>query len=266
MNLVAATLAAGNGRNRGLGNANEVETLVAPALRAQPNDPHREDLMAYVLAPPLTSNPYGDHESREGLLVAPHGDLAAYGGNQTSGARKTAAALNAKGGSGRMDFESETFVMMTGQPNQNGSGISEDVTFTLDQSNRQAIAHTLCGEGFDASEDGTGRGAPLVFTERGRAGGAALETQEDKAFGLRSGRAGRPGDGVATSHGVRRLSPTEYERLQGFPDAWTCLCGRNAGRSIGADPCRCKDGPRYRAIGNAVPVPVVEWLLRRLML
>jgi DNA (cytosine-5)-methyltransferase 1 len=57
---------------------------------------------------------------------------------------------------------------------------------------------------------------------------------------------------------------TEFERLQGFPDGHSCLCGRNAGRSTGEEPCTCPDGPRYRALGNAVPVPVAEWLLRRI--
>jgi DNA (cytosine-5)-methyltransferase 1 len=51
--------------------------------------------------------------------------------------------------------------------------------------------------------------------------------------------------------GVRRLTPTECERLQGFPDGWT------AGQS---------DSQRYRQLGNAVAVPVVEWIARRLVL
>jgi len=45
---------------------------------------------------------------------------------------------------------------------------------------------------------------------------------------------------------VRRLTPIECERLQGFPDNWT------------AD---CSDSTRYRQIGNAVAVPVVEWII-----
>lgn len=50
--------------------------------------------------------------------------------------------------------------------------------------------------------------------------------------------------------GVRRLTPRECERLQGFPDDWT------AGQS---------DSARYRQLGNAVAVPVVEWIVRRLI-
>ncbi|MCX6624615.1 MAG: DNA cytosine methyltransferase, partial [Acidobacteria bacterium] len=59
--------------------------------------------------------------------------LLVFGGNNTTGPIDVATACNAHGGSGRMDFDTETFV-----------------------------AHTLRGDGFDASEDGTGRGTPLV--------------------------------------------------------------------------------------------------------
>ena len=49
---------------------------------------------------------------------------------------------------------------------------------------------------------------------------------------------------------VRRLTPMECERLQGFPDRWT------EGQA---------DTHRYKQMGNAVAVPVVSWLVNRLM-
>lgn len=67
---------------------------------------------------------------------------------------------------------------------------------------------------------------------------------------------------VPAVHGVRRLTPTECERLQGFPDGWTCLCGCEP---YSTSACRCKDGPRYRVLGNAVTVPVIKWIGERLM-
>lgn len=73
---------------------------------------------------------------------------------------------------------------------------------------------------------------------------------------------GSDGMGMAVGSGVRRLTPTEYERLQGFPDGWTCLCGIEPYSTAG---CRCPDGARYEAGGNAVAVPVVEWIGRRLL-
>lgn len=63
--------------------------------------------------------------------------------------------------------------------------------------------------------------------------------------------------------GVRRLTPTECERLQGFPDGWSCLC--QPLEQYDANACRCPDGPRYKVMGNAVTVPVIEYLGRRLM-
>ena len=55
---------------------------------------------------------------------------------------------------------------------------------------------------------------------------------------------------IADSPVVRRLTPTECERLQGFPDGWT------------ADQA---DSHRYKQMGNAVAVPCVEWIVKRLV-
>lgn len=67
---------------------------------------------------------------------------------------------------------------------------------------------------------------------------------------------------------VRRLVPVETERLQGFPDGWTCLCQSLADYArdpeSAAERCTCPDSPRYRQMGNAVTVSVIEWLGRRL--
>lgn len=55
---------------------------------------------------------------------------------------------------------------------------------------------------------------------------------------------------------VRRLTPTECERLQGFPDGWTDIPYR--GRA------ECPDGPRYKALGNSMAVPVMRWIGERI--
>lgn len=60
------------------------------------------------------------------------------------------------------------------------------------------------------------------------------------------------GDGMV----VRRLTPTEAERLQGFPDGWTDVPYR--GREHPADT------PRYKAIGNSMAVPVMQWIGKRI--
>jgi site-specific DNA-cytosine methylase len=60
----------------------------------------------------------------------------------------------------------------------------------------------------------------------------------------------RDGQAVVQTYGVRRLTPVECERLQSFPDGWTEPAG--------------SDSARYKAMGNAVTVNVVRWILGRL--
>jgi len=57
---------------------------------------------------------------------------------------------------------------------------------------------------------------------------------------------------------IRRLTPKECERLQGFPDDWTLIPYRNKS----AD--QCPDGPRYKACGNSMAVPVMRWIGQRI--
>ncbi len=58
---------------------------------------------------------------------------------------------------------------------------------------------------------------------------------------------------------VRRLTPTECERLQGFPDDWTKVPYR------GKPAEECPDGPRYKACGNSMAVPVMRWIGERIL-
>ena len=110
------------------------------------------------------------------------------------------------------------------------------------------IAHTLRPAGCDAGEDGTGRGTPLVVdtTQITSQGNYSNPKPGDACHPLASG-AHPP---LMVQPSMRRLTPTECERLQGFPDGWT------AGTS---------DSARYRMLGNAVAVPVAEWIGRRIV-
>jgi DNA (cytosine-5)-methyltransferase 1 len=156
------------------------------------------------------------------------------------------------------------------------------------------VAHALRGEGFDASEGGTGRGTPLVpvaIQERAvsenpdagpdgagwRQGGASytLEARtvtQAVAFDLNqiTSKANRSRPDPTVHHtlpatscpphlampwAVRRLTPTECERLQGFPDGWTDIPYRGK---------RAADGPRYKALGNSWAVNCGEWIFDRL--
>ncbi|HCF4944977.1 TPA: DNA cytosine methyltransferase [Pseudomonas aeruginosa] len=169
-----------------------------------------------------------------------------------------------------------------------GVGAENDPMFTLQASAQHGvcvtgdITHTLKAEGFDASEDGTGRGQPIVA--------ATLEATAGRSRG-----AGTPVGMLANSgSAVRRLTPRECERLQGFPDDYTLIpwaAYQKAMRAAEASLPRtatqdevlrariaalyacdvskeaadeCPDGPRYKAIGNSKAVPVVRWIGRRL--
>lgn len=117
------------------------------------------------------------------------------------------------------------------------------------------ITHTLKAEGFDASEDGTGRGQPIVpaysVALRGREGGATAELGDEVAGCLRASSGGGDKPHVLTTMAVRRLMPMECERLQAFHDGYTGIPG-------------AADGPRYKALGNSMCVNVMAWIGRRI--
>jgi DNA (cytosine-5)-methyltransferase 1 len=113
------------------------------------------------------------------------------------------------------------------------------------------VTHALTAEGADASEDGTGRGTPLVPVFAPLTAGTAAGPGVNAAGRRMEDDWNLAGLGQA----VRRLTPRECERLQGFPDDWTRWL---------ADGSEQSDSARYRQLGNAVAVPVAAWITRRL--
>jgi len=119
--------------------------------------------------------------------------------------------------------------------------------------------------------DGGTRNIVATLNSGGNNGGFRTEPGEHLievsrplvAFALRADPGGT-GQGHDTTYpgGVRRLTPLECERLQGFPDGWTCLCGEG---HRGSSFCTCSDSPRYRQLGNAVTVNVAEWIAQRVL-
>lgn len=102
------------------------------------------------------------------------------------------------------------------------------------------------------------KSAVIAFTERSRAQGRDLEYQEEQAYCLTDIGSGgnahsrRILDGATR---VRRLTPRECERLQGFPDDYTAIVYRGKPAA---------DSPRYRALGNSMAVPVMRWIGKRI--
>ena len=227
------------------------------------------------------------------------------------------------------------------------------INSTLDEGQTPVVTHSLRGEGFDASEDGTGRGTPLVpvgiFQDSefgvaqydsagtlragripehqmvmqpvnipdvagtmkackdsggwsnsadhaaagymvpvafhptqdpisstdgtthamgcGSSGGQASvavaidtynQTEQDTAHTIRAGAGMEGVPATYSAMQVRRLTPVECERLQGFPDDYTAIPWR------GKPVENCPDGPRYKALGNSWAVPVVRWIGNRI--
>lgn len=260
-----------------------------------------------------------------------------------------AFALNA-GGCNRIDAESETLIASTLKANNGGGGFGSDPSETF-------IAHALRANGFDASEDGTGRGTPLVPVPileagartgksttdlragcgigepgdpmytlqsgkqhaigfyandsgsdagselaptlrainggggnhpavapnfRGRDGGTQAELGGDVSTALRSGGGTSSKPHTMVDMAVRRLTPIECARLQGFPDTYCHIpygqrriteemavylmghgvkCWRRKDRWYTQAPA---DGLIYRALGNSMAVPVMRWILERI--
>lgn len=93
-----------------------------------------------------------------------------------------------------------------------------------------------------------------VLTVFSHTAGIDAQASTDVAPSVLAGHDRMPA--ASTETGVRRLTPVECERLQGFPDGWTKYRDTDTPQA---------DSSRYRQLGNAVAVPVVEWILRRLV-
>ena len=120
-----------------------------------------------------------------------------------------------------------------------GDSVSTKVTPTLDKSKTPAVCWSIMpmNSGKDYKARVTDVSQPLM------AGGPV---------------GGNQGGDFIHTHQVRRLTPTECERLQGFPDNFTQIPWRNKAAED------CPDGPRYKAMGNSMAVPVMRWIGERI--
>lgn len=97
----------------------------------------------------------------------------------------------------------------------------------------------------------------VAYDLRGREGGAQFEGPHDTA-NLRASSGGSSRSYVVDQWAVRRLTPLECSRLQGFPDDWARVPWR------GAQAADCPDGPQYNAYGNSMAVPVMRRIGERI--
>lgn len=149
-----------------------------------------------------------------------------------------------------------------------GVGVQEGISYTLEaRSEVQAVAfdttQITSKTNFSNPQIGdpchplaSGAHPPAVaFDMRGREGGAQFEGPHDTA-NIRAASGGSSKSYVAQEWAVRRLTPTECERLQGFPDNFTNVPWGKKDTS--------PDGPRYKALGNSMAVNVMRWIGRRI--
>ena len=208
--------------------------------------------------PPLVFDNHGQSAQFDGPVEKAQAVTAAYGmgGNNQSlvlfenhgidsrytGPHKVAPTMSARYGTGGNNQplvaqEAQTFrfsgniVERKPQNSGNGFGYQEDISYTLNTSDRHAV--------FSRQRVDQFREDDVVSTQSAR--------QHKDATDLVCS------PNCATSRFIRRLTPLECERLQGFPDGWT-LTGN------------ASDAARYKALGNSVAIPCVAYVLRGIAL
>lgn len=299
---VAGTIEASSGHSRGAGTSPGVITPIAPAISSAvtskwakgtggPSGDECQNLVANPISPSLTANPYGDHESRQGLLVAHTLRGDGFNASEDGTGRGTPLVV-AFHGSQDPDASGEVT-----HPVGRNQGQETCIAFRSDDG-KSAMSLALRGrDGRNMPEVG----GPLAHALRSSGGGS------DKPFVLAFQDRFRGDDGrgydrapnaianqvgaletvkrwhIALEWLVRRLTPRECERLQGLPDDYTLLTNWNGWRYVeeGEDPEELRsqgfqlrqtkktkrwrvndpDGPRYKAIGNGMARPCIGWVL-----
>ena len=122
-----------------------------------------------------------------------------------------------------------------------GDSVSTLITPTLDKSKTPAICVPL----------NTQLGLRGADTSNSSREGVGIGNDGDPSFTLQAAHS----HAVISTSAVRRLTPRECERLQGFPDDYTLVPHRNKPAA---------DGPRYKALGNSMAVPVMRWIGERI--
>lgn len=142
----------------------------------------------------------------------------------------------------------------------NGKGWTEDVSYTLNTVDRPAVCYENSGFGkytegigtLRASGGDLGGGSENIIFSRQRSD----QFTKNDIVSTQSARQYKDATDLVVNFAVRRLTPLECERLQGFPDYWTLH---------GADGEEISDTQRYKALGNSVALPCVEFVLQKLI-
>jgi DNA (cytosine-5)-methyltransferase 1 len=224
----------------------------------------------------LSGHPAPSRESKQRVA-----DTLTVGANQYSGfvgepveqypsTGEIAHCLNA-GGMGRQDFETETLIASTLTTRPYADNASKEsqlvpLAFTSKDFGGDAmdnLSPTLRAGGHDHSHQNSGIPPAVAYNitfndangiRKDRPNGGAYINQTDVSATLTRAQSDTH---LLQQMAVRRLTPIECERLQGFPDGYTDI--RPKGKPT-------PDGPRYKALGNSMAVPVMRWIGQRIEL
>lgn len=209
-----------------------LDTLIAFNSNAQPDEMRFDE----HLSAPLTCSQY----SAIAFAENSRGEVRREGGDGLC-----AGALSTGGGKPGQGYPAIAYSTKLHNTASNQAGkFYEEYTTALDRSSPPpAVLYSA-----------------IAFQERGRPEGRTLEVNGDVAYALLA----TDGGGQANTRNimtptmqVRRLTPRECERLQGFPDDFTLVPYRNG---------MMADGPRYKMLGNSMAVPVVRWIGSRIQM
>lgn len=219
----------------------EVRNLhdVAGALQAQPGMKQQTFVMEScsiehdVISSGITGTLRAQAHGHQPLVYENHGIDARYTGPHE--VSPTTSARCGTGGNNAPLVQNETYCIVGNiidrQPQNggNGTGISREIAFTLTTADQHAVFRRGRTEDFRADT--------VASTECARQGKDATDLVLEIGSSVTS-----------FPKLIRRLTPLECERLQGYPDSWT-------------DIPRASDAARYKALGNSVAIPCVELLL-----
>jgi len=267
LNTVAATIDATDGRKWGSNQwVNQQKMIITP-----------KDVQPYAVGNTLTASMHkgmnSDCNEGQTPILHPVGvpDVMATLLSSTAGISRTGNAVT----------EHETYIPMAipiDTMNHIGRNDSHSMgdfqpgapSYTLTKCHSHAVAHTVAIQDvrpMDKAQHGRGwndDGTAYTIDTHATQGVAHPFTQTSdcltSAYGTKwNGNASATNGSLFAKQGmaVRRLTPTECERLQGFPDNYTDI--KPKGKPT-------PDGPRYKALGNSWAVPVVNWIGKRIMM
>ena len=138
--------------------------------------------------------------------------------------------------------------------NQNGTGIGDDgsPSYTLTKMGNEGVISI--GEAIPIHDQATRFAGKRGDKQDGKGNGLGIGQEGDPANTLTKNDRHAVAQHTPQELAVRRLIPVECERLQGFPDNWTQIPWKKKAQED------CPDGPRFKAMGNSMAVPVMRWI------